>query len=454
MEPAASVIRANTIRALYAPSTLSRMQSLARPRCLTNEASLRVHSATTSPFSCNAPLPRAVLPTPPRLPPLTAFDSFTQLSPDRLAKATPSLSHSLVDGLAYIPATHITRQLRAALVESMTNPNAVPHSPSHSAASANNSIALARQAVAKRTAERNSISKKRRSPIKIVDSINIIELVVSGPRGNGKFMCPLCASTFGRRCELKRHVAEVHTVDGARRFSCKHPSCGKSFTRKDALAKHETVKHQGKKRFVCPTCSEKFTSRYDLSRHNIRVHSNVKKRFTCEFCSAGFSQKSQLTMHKGRVHTPRRRDTDVISTHSSMDSLAAAAAAVAREDERQEQRRQLDINQASTSKLSGPPTQQREAADAKVSSAKLSLPSEEVAAATLAANTLLQAAAVLQPVPTNSTTTTTVTEMTTSLEDKHVCPGPAASTMALADVSKKVDGSQCTSSTIVENSSA
>ena len=56
----------------------------------------------------------------------------------------------------------------------------------------------------------------------------------------------------------------------------------------------------------CSTCSERFISRSDLSRHNIRVHSNVKKRFKCEFRSAGFSQKSQLTMHKGRVHVPTK----------------------------------------------------------------------------------------------------------------------------------------------------
>lgn len=123
-----------------------------------------------------------------------------------------------------------------------------------------------------------------------------------GIRAGSKFLCTLCTSTFGRRCELKRHIGEVHTTNGARRFRCTHPSCGKSFTRKDAVVKHYAVKHQGKRRFICPTCSERFTSRYDLSRHTVRVHSSVKKRFTCEYCKAGFSQKSQLTMHKGRVH--------------------------------------------------------------------------------------------------------------------------------------------------------
>lgn len=140
-----------------------------------------------------------------------------------------------------------------------------------------------------------------------------------GRRAGPKFLCTICASTFGRRCELKRHIGEVHMINGERRFRCTHPSCMKSFTRKDALVKHDAVKHQGKRRFVCPTCSETFTSRYDLSRHSIRVHSSVKKRFTCEFCNAGFSQKSQMTMHKGRVHSPRSQNSSVGMTTSTTE---------------------------------------------------------------------------------------------------------------------------------------
>lgn len=222
-------------------------------------------------------------------------------------------------------------------------------------------------------------------------------------------MCSLCASTFGRRCELKRHVAEVHTQNGARRFRCTHPACNKSFTRRDALAKHHVVKHQGKRRFICPTCSEKFTSRYDLSRHTIRVHSNVKKRFTCEHCAAGFSQKSQLTMHKGRVHASRPTTPQPLQSHcenvdlpssgaateadecmsqcnmqidtapGAIDSLAAVAVAMAQEDGANQSRRKppnekiLHIKQEPTHAIS------------------------EVEAAVRAADAFLEAAAVLQP---------------------------------------------------------
>lgn len=236
--------------------------------------------------------------------------------------------------------------------------------------------------------ERSLCTKKRRGSK--LDPLQLLTFVVTSPasaaaaaRGKtvgGKQICTFCASTFGRRCELKRHISEVHSAGGARRFRCTVHGCEKSFTRRDALVKHHTVKHQGKRRFICPKCSEKFTSRYDLSRHSIRVHSNVKKRFTCEFCAAGFSQKSQLTMHKGRVHaTGKQTQSDnvstasAISTYSSMpsssiDSLAAVAAAAALADQ----------------------------AACRIAARPMS--TSEAEAAAMAADTLLEAAAVLQPI--------------------------------------------------------
>lgn len=275
--------------------------------------------------------------------------------------------------------------------------------PTPSTNESNRSVTLARQAASRRA------DRRRRTP-KTSNPLQLLALVVAATRPPSKLICPLCASTFGRRCELKRHVAEVHNLAGARRFACKYPACGKSFTRKDALAKHDIVKHQGKRRFVCPTCSEKFTSRYDLSRHNIRVHSNVKKRFTCEFCAAGFSQKSQLTMHKGRVHSaaktpastppPSRPCTpESVESHSSIDSLAAVAVAIAKEEENIAMlHSQSAINSPRFSPSThGPPSRNRAAVDHPVSPAKRTTPKEEAAAAALAADTILEAAAALQP---------------------------------------------------------
>jgi hypothetical protein len=91
----------------------------------------------------------------------------------------------------------------------------------------------------------------------------------------------------------------------AGRLVCPSPDCDKSFSRKDALAKHQVSKHRGgPRRFICRICTEKFTSYWDMRRHDTRVHSCLPKAFMCPHCGAGFSQKSQLTMHRQRVHNP------------------------------------------------------------------------------------------------------------------------------------------------------
>jgi len=54
------------------------------------------------------------------------------------------------------------------------------------------------------------------------------------------FSCDMCALSFNRQHDLKRH-RETHSGD--KPFPCE--ACGKSFTRKDALKRHQTVKKCG-----------------------------------------------------------------------------------------------------------------------------------------------------------------------------------------------------------------
>ncbi|KAF8200689.1 hypothetical protein BJ912DRAFT_1054194 [Pholiota molesta] len=56
------------------------------------------------------------------------------------------------------------------------------------------------------------------------------------------FSCDLCALSFNRQHDLKRH-RETHT--GEKPYLC-NGGCGKTFTRKDALKRHQLVKNCGK----------------------------------------------------------------------------------------------------------------------------------------------------------------------------------------------------------------
>ncbi|KAH8828248.1 hypothetical protein DL96DRAFT_1160797 [Flagelloscypha sp. PMI_526] len=55
------------------------------------------------------------------------------------------------------------------------------------------------------------------------------------------FQCDLCSLSFNRGHDLKRH-RETHRGD--KPFSC-NGGCGKTFTRKDALKRHQIVKNCG-----------------------------------------------------------------------------------------------------------------------------------------------------------------------------------------------------------------
>ncbi|KAJ6499115.1 hypothetical protein C8R45DRAFT_1071716 [Mycena sanguinolenta] len=65
------------------------------------------------------------------------------------------------------------------------------------------------------------------------------EYPTSPPR---PFSCDMCALSFNRQHDLKRH-RETHT--GEKPYLC-NGGCGKTFTRKDALKRHQLVKGCGK----------------------------------------------------------------------------------------------------------------------------------------------------------------------------------------------------------------
>lgn len=111
------------------------------------------------------------------------------------------------------------------------------------------------------------------------------------------FTCAQCGKTFtSRRCLLKHDNFHHKGL----RFPCDH--CGKGFFGKDALVRH-TLIHTGERPFKCEDCEKSFRSAAELKIHR-RYHTG-ERPFKCSICEKGFVQSCFLTLHM-RTHTGER----------------------------------------------------------------------------------------------------------------------------------------------------
>ncbi|CAO3593504.1 unnamed protein product [Absidia cylindrospora] len=84
-----------------------------------------------------------------------------------------------------------------------------------------------------------------------------------------QFMCPVCDRGFNRRYNLGTHI-KTHNKDRLKPFAC--DLCPKSFDRKHDCERHVSTVHRGERLFTCHPCAVSFSRRDALHRHQIQKH--------------------------------------------------------------------------------------------------------------------------------------------------------------------------------------
>ena len=111
------------------------------------------------------------------------------------------------------------------------------------------------------------------------------------------FQCDFCATTCGRKTDLRLHVQKQHT--SAENIHCK--ICNKGFPDRHSLKEHRKI-HDGQKCFKCELCPYASTSQRHLETH-LLLHTD-EKPFNCNTCDQAFRQRQLLKRHQNVYHTP------------------------------------------------------------------------------------------------------------------------------------------------------
>ena len=113
--------------------------------------------------------------------------------------------------------------------------------------------------------------------------------------------CTLCsASPFPSNAELLSHVRFQHR-NGQLRYTCS--ICEKSFRVRAQLREHHRAEHLGRTEFSCSTCPKKFKSAKVFRRHSAQCKINSEISYPCPACGKSFSTKHKLERHERSSHT-------------------------------------------------------------------------------------------------------------------------------------------------------
>ena len=110
------------------------------------------------------------------------------------------------------------------------------------------------------------------------------------------FICPVCGKSFMSSSSVDYHIKFVHQKDKSHSFECK--ICKLKFSHKQKLTRHEAV-HKTERPFVCvlPDCTAAFKSLYGLQIHIRRHNGTLDKKFVCPECPFRATTRDRLKQH-------------------------------------------------------------------------------------------------------------------------------------------------------------
>ncbi|MCY4328492.1 MAG: C2H2-type zinc finger protein, partial [Endozoicomonadaceae bacterium] len=115
------------------------------------------------------------------------------------------------------------------------------------------------------------------------------------------FECKICNHTFKRGNDFKKHVKKTH------QNTCLSEVCSDVFESEEQLEEYKNSILY-KKPFKCDICTNSFSSKVKLTKHQAEEHQQIgnKTLYECDVagCHALYLHKNSLTTHKALKHLP------------------------------------------------------------------------------------------------------------------------------------------------------
>ncbi|KAI8343013.1 hypothetical protein BC941DRAFT_410202 [Chlamydoabsidia padenii] len=113
-------------------------------------------------------------------------------------------------------------------------------------------------------------NKRKRSNDDTLDPAELDRMIKHAKiNKDGLFLCSICDRGFSRRYNLGTHI-KTHYKSRAKPFACH--LCTKSFDRKHDCLRHISTVHKGERLHTCQKCAISFSRRDALHRHQAQKH--------------------------------------------------------------------------------------------------------------------------------------------------------------------------------------